>query len=113
MPSPREIIENKHWLGWGVAGILGVVAIVAVVVAMGAGALGTFTTAPGELTWFLLVVLIIPFLFQFGPRLLAEKVAGSLAAMPLWAAGAAFILAVLVTVWLSPSGTAPFIYFQF
>lgn len=37
MPSPREIIENKPWLGWGVAGILGVVAVVVLMRSFGGG----------------------------------------------------------------------------
>ncbi|EFL87991.1 MBOAT family protein [Ahrensia sp. R2A130] len=75
--------------------------------------LADFTVGTGELAWFTLVVLFVPFLFQFGPRMLAENVAAKLTAVPLWLAGGAFITAILVIVWLSPPGTAPFIYFQF
>lgn len=75
--------------------------------------LADLTTDTGELTWFVLVVLFVPFLFQFGPGLLVERVSERLAIWPLWVAGVIFVVAVLVTIWLSPPGTAPFIYFQF
>lgn len=72
------------------------------------------TTASIEgLTWFTLVLIFGTLATQFTPAQSATRLSG-------WMEGRSFavtllflIAGLLITIWLSPPGTAPFIYFQF
>lgn len=72
-----------------------------------------FTGSVGELTWFTSAMIFVPLAMQFSPRDLVTKIANWFEPRAFWLGGAVFILGLLIIVWLSPPGTAPFIYFQF
>ncbi|MEE9315444.1 MAG: MBOAT family O-acyltransferase [Rhizobiaceae bacterium] len=75
--------------------------------------LGALTGGINELTWFTLAVIFAPLAMQFGLRELMSDVGSWFAGRSFWLLGFGFIVGLLFIVWLSPPGTAPFIYFQF
>ncbi len=75
--------------------------------------LSTFTLGIDDLRWATLLLIVLPLAFQFGPKDLVLDIAGWFALRGFAVIGACFILSLLVIVYLSPPGTAPFIYFQF
>ncbi|MEM9732114.1 MAG: MBOAT family protein [Pseudomonadota bacterium] len=72
-----------------------------------------FEAGPSILTWFALALIFTSLAFQFGPARLPNRTGAMLGTMPLWITGLIFISGLLLTLWLAPGGTAPFIYFQF
>lgn len=73
----------------------------------------SFDAGPSILTWLALVLVAATMLFQFAPPRLPYGIGAWLGDKPLWLTGMAFGLGLLVTLWVAPEGTAPFIYFQF
>jgi len=65
------------------------------------------------ITAFSLALIVLTLAFQFTPGKLAYAIVGRLVRRPLWMAGAAFAVCLLLIDWLAPPGVAPFIYFQF
>ena len=75
--------------------------------------LGTFTTDTFGLTWFTLALIACSLAAQFLPSDIVERLTHRFQRKPLSLIAFAFILAMSIILWLSPPGTAPFIYFQF
>ena len=74
---------------------------------------GQFDTGIEELTGFTLMMITLTMGFQFLKIDLARALADGLQRQSFAVGGALFIVGLLVVIWLSPAGTAPFIYFQF
>ena len=77
------------------------------------GMLGAFTADLGELTWFTLGLIVSPLAAQFAPPAIGRQVIDQLTKAPFWLSAFLFVGSLLIIIWVSPSGTAPFIYFQF
>ena len=71
--------------------------------------LSLLTAEVGQLTWFTLALVFVPLLLQFSNRdfntMIQKFGFGSSLAL--------FAIGILFVIWVAPSGTAPFIYFQF
>ena len=65
------------------------------------------------LTWFTLILIVGVLAMQFSPRDGVMACGLRFAKLPLAAMMALFTIGLLFILWLSPAGTAPFIYFQF
>ncbi len=72
-----------------------------------------FSTDFGELTWFTLIIIFLPLSMQFTAAGLVHRISDWFANRWLLLSGGGLIASLLIIVWLSPPGTAPFIYFQF
>ena len=75
--------------------------------------LAAFSLPVYGLTWFATLLIVVSLAFQFTPSDGVNRVAGYFERKPLILAGGIFALTLLAVQWLAPSGTAPFIYFQF
>ena len=75
--------------------------------------LGQFSLSIDELTWFTLVLVFIPLSFQFVRSDMTDWISSVLERHNLVWGALLFISGLLLVLWLAPSGTAPFIYFQF
>ncbi len=75
--------------------------------------LAEFTMGVDELTWFTLGLIFIPMVFQFTRHDLTDRLSDIIAGHNLVFGGLLFSVGLLIILWLAPSGTAPFIYFQF
>ena len=75
--------------------------------------LAAFSLPVYGLTWLATLLIVVSLAFQFTPSDGVNRVAGYFERKPLILAGGIFALTLLAVQWLAPSGTAPFIYFQF
>ena len=75
--------------------------------------LSELTASLDGLTWFTLALIALPLAFHFVRSDLTEWLSTRFADVNLSLAAFVFALGLLITLWLAPAGTAPFIYFQF
>ena len=75
--------------------------------------LGALSTDTYGLTWFTLALIGLPLMAQFTPNNTIESITREFTNRPLAFMALAFMIGLSITLWMSPPGTAPFIYFQF